>query len=490
MNLKSAKLFFVIAAFFTLLQLPFLFNHRQLFWDESVYLAMGKYIYSGGASGLWEMIRPHGLPIVLGGIWKLGIPYAFFSELVATGFGVGCIALTFFLARKLFNEGVAIIAAAFLATSPAFFYHSSSVLTEIPSAFFALAAISLFISKKYYTSGALAAVAMLFKFPHALLIIVIAAAVFFSRQKLSPAAKAAISFVVVAAPFLAFNYLVYRRYVGSAFDALFRPFLLGAWHQYNPAKAISGMLYSYSFYVIELLRQNLAFILMLPAAFLFVKKKWFTDSSKLLLAIFLVAYFAYFSYIPNKDGRFLLLFLPAVCILSAAAFVELLSYFKVRFRHIAVFAAAALLMLSFYPALLEDFSFYKWRSPAEPPIVSELYMSLSQLGITGPVLTSDPVFAYYNDNLFFHYYDSSKGIPKSITPSNEWERDIPVEAVIYSPKSFYCPAGDLACGAAKLRLYNIIQSSYMQVFNVTYSDGISYYVFVNSSTHSITGSNQ
>ena len=31
-------------------------------WDEAVYLGMGKYIYSGGAIGLFEEIRPLGLP--------------------------------------------------------------------------------------------------------------------------------------------------------------------------------------------------------------------------------------------------------------------------------------------------------------------------------------------------------------------------------------------------------------------------------------------
>lgn len=493
---------FAIIALFVAAKLFFLLRFHLPGWDEAVYLAMGKYIYSGGASGLWEMIRPPGLPILLGWIWKLGLPYVFFAEMVAIGFGIGSILLTFSLAKKLFNRSVAVLAAALLAISPAFYFYSSHILTEIPSTFFALAAIYSFINKKYYLSGAMAAAATLLKFPHALLIFVIAATVFLTaltrersnsisllRQKLSPAAKATTSFTIVTVPFLAFNYLYYHAYLSNAFHAIFRPFLLGAWHQYNPAKAINDVLYSYAFYAAEIFRQHLAFVLLLPAAFLFFKKKWFRDSGKLLLALFLVTYFVYFSYIPNKDVRFLLLFLPAVCILSAAVFVELVSYFKIRFMHIAVFAAAALLILSFYPALLEDFSFYRWRPPAELPIVSELYRSISRLGITGPVLTSEPIFAYYNDNIFFHYYDSSRDIPESPTPSNEWEQGIPVQAVIYSPQTLYCPAGDLACEAAKIRLYNLIRSSYVQVFNASYYDSMSYYVFVNSSMHSPNNSN-
>ena len=491
----------VIIALFVVAKVFFLFRYHVPGWDEAVYLAMGKYIYSGGASGIWEMIRPVGLPVFLGWIWKLGLPYILFAEIISIIFGIATIAASYLLAKKLFSGKVAVLAATLLATSPAFYYYSSNIFTEIPSTFFAVMATYLFISKRYYLAGALAAAATLFKFPHAILVFVLAAAflaaslarnrpfnLFLPWKQLFPLAKAFSTFAIVTSPFLIFNYLQYRPYVGNAFAAVFRPFILGAWHQHNPAKTVAGMFYSYTFYAMEALKQHLLFVFILPAAWLFFRKKWFRDNGKLILGLFLAIYLAYFSYIPNKDSRFILLFLPAVCIFASAAFFESFDYLKTRAKLVAVLAATALLALSFYLALLQDFSFYHWRPPSEPPIVPELYRSISRLGITGPVSTSEPVFAYYNNNRYFPYYDSSKGIPKDLKPSNEWEQGKPVEAVVYSPQTLYCKEADAECEAAKERLFSLIRSSYVQVLNATYYNSMTYYIFVNSSMHSSTSS--
>ena len=51
----------ILGAFF-LLQLPSVLNRRPG-WDESVYVGIGKYFASGGAVGLYEPIRPPGLPL-------------------------------------------------------------------------------------------------------------------------------------------------------------------------------------------------------------------------------------------------------------------------------------------------------------------------------------------------------------------------------------------------------------------------------------------
>ena len=482
-SFSPAFVLLIIIAAFAAAKILFLLRYHVPGWDEAVYLAMGKYIYSGGASGIWEMIRPVGLPIILGWIWKLGIPYIFFAEIISIIFGVATIALTYLLAKKLFNEKAGILAAAILAASTAFFFNSSNILTELPSTFFALAAIYFFIGKRYYLAGALASVAMLFKFPHAFLIFALCAALLVEglgrrRNNILPLAKTLSSFSIVALPFLIFNYLRYRAYAGSAFDAIFRPFILASWHQHNPAKAVAGFVSNYLFYVIEALRQHSLFAFILPAALLFFSKKWFRDTGKLALGLFVAIYFAYFSLIPNKDSRFMLLFLPSVCVFAAAAFLEVFDYMKTRIKVVAVLAASLLLALSFYPALLQDFRFYHWRPPSEPPIVTELYKSISRLGITGPVLTSEPVFAYYNDNPFFPYYDSSKGIPNDLQPSNEWEQNKPVAAVVYSPQTLYCNEADAGCEAAKERLFSLISLHYTQVFNATYYDSMAYYIFV------------
>ena len=56
---------------FLIFKLSLLFTYHDTRWDESVYMGMGKYIYSNGQIGLWEDIRPIVLPLILGLFWKV-----------------------------------------------------------------------------------------------------------------------------------------------------------------------------------------------------------------------------------------------------------------------------------------------------------------------------------------------------------------------------------------------------------------------------------
>ncbi len=481
-----------ILALFAAAKLVFLLRYHLPIWDEAVYLGMGKYIYSFGNAGLWEILRPPGLPALIGIAWKAGLPYTLFSEVIALLFGMGSIALTYLIAKGIFSKKAAVLAAALLAASPLFFLYSSYILAEIPSAFFALAAICLFTRHHYFFSGAAASLSMLFKFPNGLLLFAIGAAIVFSAMRdssrfkmhLLNVVKVSSSFIAVTLPFLIFNYVFYRPFTSNPFDAIFRPFILGAWHQSNPAKAIAGALPNYAFYLVEALRQHVAFVFMAAAIFLFLKKKWHKDHGRLPLGIFLAVYFAYFTYILNKDERFILLFLPAICIFSAAAFFEMLAYFnRKRLGKFLTVAAVLLVAASFAAAAFRDYGFYSWRPASEPVVVKELYRSITRLGIAGPVLTSEPVFAAYSENLFFPYYFTQyDGIPAELRPLNEWEQNTSFEAIIYSPGTLYCPEADLECKSARANLYPYLKSVFNEAFSGTYyKSAVGYTVFVNES---------
>ncbi len=480
-----------LVGLFVLSQLPFLLSQRYASWDEAVYLAIGKHIYSAGASGLWEPIRPPGLSLVLGPVWKLHLPYFLSSVLLKFLFSLGAIVLTYLLAKKLFGTKAAILATALLATSQAFFFYSSQIFTEIPSSLFVLAAVYFFSERKPYLSGIAAALAVLFKFTNGILVVAIAASVIAlhlakqgkARQLLASSAQIAVSFAAVVLPFLAFNAFFYRGYSSSLFAAAVRPFSLAAWHQSNPAKAVAGGIYNYSYYFIQLFRQHPALVLAIPALFIFWKKGWYSSPGKNLLASALLFYLAYFSYIPNKDERFLLTFLPLACILAAAGFFEALGWAgKIRsaLKPLAVASLITLLIASFSAAAYADYRFYSWRAPPQPEL-TELYSSVTNLGIKGPVMTSDPAFAAYSDNLFLPYYDSSEGVPAALKPS--WDMKAkPFEAVIYSPQTLYCPENDLGCYALRDGLQEQIKSGYKLVFSGSYYGGrIDYYIYVNES---------
>lgn len=497
-SLRQLKPLLLIIALFVTAKIFFLLRYHLPIWDEAVYLGMGKYIYSLGGSGLWEILRPPGLPFITGMVWKLQLQQILLSEIVTVAFGIGSIALCYLIGKRLFSRKAAILAAALLAASPLFYLYSSYILTEVPSAFFVLAAIYFFISKRYYLCGSSAALAMLFKFPNGLVLVAIAAAIIISQlisrksqwPQLVKLVKVAASFFLVTLPFLVFNYVFYRAFTSNPYDAIFRPFILGAWHQSNPSKAITDPLLNYSFYAIEAFKQHFVFVFAAAAVFFFWKRRWFSDSGKLLLAYYLAIYAAYFTYIQNKDERFLILFLPAICIFTAAAFFEALKFSRginlKPVRSLTLVAIMALLLLSFAVAGYKDYHFYSWRPSSEPTAASELYKSITKLGIKGAVLTSEPVFAAYNNNRFFPYYFTSyKGFPQELRALNEWEQNETFEAVIYSPQTLFCPQLDAECLTAKASMYDYLQSSFWQVFNGTYYDGqVSYYVFVNTSLSS------
>jgi len=170
---NKARLLYFIVSVFVIIKIILALQFHPAGWDESVYVGMGKHIYSAGNSGLWEQFRPLGLPFMLGTIWKLGLPFAFFAELLMLAFAVGNVLLVYFIAKKLFNKTTGLLSVLLVIGSAIFFKQSSLFLTEVPSTFFALATLYFLINKKIAIASVFAALAALFKFPHLLLLIVL-----------------------------------------------------------------------------------------------------------------------------------------------------------------------------------------------------------------------------------------------------------------------------------------------------------------------------
>jgi len=155
---------------FFVAQIVIISNNNVLFWDESVYIGMGKFIFSSGSSGLWEPIRPLFLPLIAGTFWATGLDPIIYGRFLAAILSVGSIFITFLIAKKIFGKTEAIISVALLATAPLFFGFASFFLTDISSTFFALLALYLFISypesqKHLFFSGMFLGIAFLTRFP-------------------------------------------------------------------------------------------------------------------------------------------------------------------------------------------------------------------------------------------------------------------------------------------------------------------------------------
>ena len=181
--------------------------HRPI-WDETVYLGMGKYIATGGNIGLFEVIRPIILPIILSigylfsitvlnlNINVLNLNLIIFGQLISLIASSISIILTYLIALKIFNNEknlsnnkiiYATLSALFVAMTPIFFYESIMIMTESLCLMFILWTIYLIINEKYFFGGIMLGIAFLTKFPSIIILIPILTYILISQNNVKEA---------------------------------------------------------------------------------------------------------------------------------------------------------------------------------------------------------------------------------------------------------------------------------------------------------------
>ncbi len=439
-----------ILAIFIFVKLTLLFTYHLPIWDEAVYLGMGKSLYSDGQSGLWEPLRPIGLPLLLGMLWKLP-GYVKAAEILSIAFAAGTIILVYATADLLFGRKTAVIGAVLASTFPLFFSYSSHILSDIPAAFFGLLALYLYARQKTLAAGMSIGTAIMFKFTQVILVAAFGLALLARKEK-NAARKALLlagGFAIITLPFLGFNYLSYRD-ESNALEAAFHPMLLASWHQSNPAASIAGTglessLKNAFFYFGVIGMNNLVMLLFIIGMAACLAKP---DGKREALAFSALALLAYFTYIPNKQERFALLFTPFIAIL--AAYGLLIAMKKLDTRAGLIMVIILLTASSMLVAAL-DAQYYLKRS-REPPEIAELYEYIDKNGINGTILTSDPAFAAYTDKRLTPYYFSAEDGLRIYDSTGS-------ATLIFTPASFYCAEMDKACIHARKELHEKIESN-------------------------------
>jgi len=434
---NKTKLVYAIIAVFFLVKVLIALQAHPAGWDESVYTGMGKHIYSSGSSGLWEDIRPVGLPVLLGAIWKVELPFGFFAEVLMNLFAAGSLLLVYRIAKTLFNDTTGFLSVLLVVGSGIFFKQASLFLTEIPSTFFALAMIYYLLQRKLALASAFAAIAAMFKFPHVLLITILILFLITEFRK-TPDLKKTLRSVFAMWPYAAImliflfrNYLSYNNGLPGAVE----PFLLAATHQSNPLENILG-LSGFLFYFIVLLKENIFFAAAPLGLWLAVK-----EQKKVYLLGYLLVYFGYLTAIANKQERFVLMLLPIAAIFAAYGFYRLLLWDKGSTKSgiaITVLLVGAGIFAS-YGIIVDDVSYINERRTAE-------LVDYSDIG-KGTVLSSNPTIAYYEDNKIIPFYfstaDNTVGIRKAV---ERFEKNKNSSIVLFNIKDFYCAAEDTYCG--------------------------------------------
>ena len=227
--LKNNYLIIILVILFFLIKVAYLSKAHNVIWDEAVYMGMGKYLFSSGNIGFWEIVRPIGLPLILGLIWKSGLNYLFFSEFMVILFSIGNIILTYMIGKKAVNKKVGFIASLMLAITSVFFLYTNYILTEIPSTFFILFGIYIYLKKNnLLLAGILCGMGALFRFPQGIMLVSVILALFISstiNKNITSFLKKSFlfttGFLFAHIPFLIFNYFMFKKIIGLIFGILF-----------------------------------------------------------------------------------------------------------------------------------------------------------------------------------------------------------------------------------------------------------------------------
>ena len=480
-RIRKLKIYHILAAFILTRLAIMLFTYHHLLWDEAVFIGMGKHIYSAGQSGIWEWIRPLGLPLLLGALWLLGkasgLSYIILSDLLMLLFSTGCIYLTYRLATRIADEKTGLLSAAALALAPVFFSSSHYIMTGIPSLFFSLLALECLLSSRYILAGFFSGIAFLFRFPAGLIIVTISLIILASNirrlhsfRSIWQGLKRSIFPLLRFNSFAALPILAYLIYSRLSYGSFLGPLLLASKHQESIVDEVSGMLANLLYYPYVL-------ILTMPflALIVFFRSKTLKGDAKTLffpLTIMLI----YFTIIPHKEPRFALLFLPYAIILASMGFFFLTgkaekylmkkrgTYQRIS-RSISLTAASILLLLVI-PILL-DLQIVSLLPADKPAAVDDYYRYFEGTGKV--VLTSDPLPAGYSDNLYIGYYNN---ITDAHAGFDEHPED--ADALIYTPASFPCRS--VGCNLSKTSLETKIEQRFKlkDSFNIRGQDKFIY----------------
>lgn len=423
------KKIFLVLLLSLVTRVAYLFFDQNIWWDAAVYLAMGEHIASLGTLGFWEPIRPLLWPFILSYSFVFNLNPIIVGHIFSTIFSLGCIYLTYEIAKKLFNERTALLSSILLSFTWIFFFFNARLYTEIPAVFFALASYYFFLKQNYLESGICVGLAFLAKFPAGIFILILG---FFTLRKIKNALWFTLGCILIVLPYFIFNYLAY----GSPIEILFfaQEFLkyAGIWIFQKP----------WWWYVFALVKENILFIFALFGLIFAIQKKRY---ALVLLTIFPLLYF---SQMAHKELRFAILFLPFLSILAAYGYQKI---FKESFSFCVIVGLLFLLHFTI-----------------EPQNTNEYFTYFQDQETSGEILVAHPLTGYYAEkNITLMYYpwlNASRAL--------YWEGYIKEKQPQYisldsCEGGFLCPPQDMQCEQNKQHLLETIKEKYILVYNQT-----------------------
>jgi len=230
-------------------------------------------------------------------------------------FSLCCIYLIYLIGEDIFNEDIALLSAFFLAFSPTFLFYSSTILTGIPSTFFALLAIYFLIKTEYFLAGLFIGLSFMIRFLQFFILIPIVFALFlYKKNQLKRVVSLVYGFLIVVIPYLILNIFLYKNPI--------YPFLLQVFMTKYTGWVFHEKL---SFYFINLFKENFLVLFVIIGVIFILKKRDYKKTT--ILSIFLL-FFVFFNLMTHKEMRFILVFLPYIYLVMSYGIFESFSLIK------------------------------------------------------------------------------------------------------------------------------------------------------------------
>lgn len=425
-----------------------------IWWDEAVYIGMGKHIATMGSIGFWEIFRPPFLPLVYAFLYKFHLPLIPLGKTIVVLSSTGLIYLVYVLAQKI-KEGSGIWAGLFLSITPVFFFFSKVPLSDITSTFIAVLSLYFFVNKKDFTAGLFIGVAFLTRFPQGLIIVPILLSLlyreydkdnFYLKRVFYASLKIILGFFVLLIPYLVSNYFLY----GGALT----PILLGN-------SVISGYSYLYNkgvwYYAQELWNTApflyLALFSLVAIVQQFRKK---TPKNILLISVFLAAliFSIYFFLQPHKELRYSLVFIPYLSILAGFGCVWLLDNLPLKRFFTGLFILGIIFFL------------YKVRAEVmyyEPNPYKDFYSYFVEKN--GIYISTTPVPVAVSDILISEMFENADGFRELLS-----RREEQLSGVVMNSCDIFC--ANRATGGSCKDEVSSIQKELKNKFSQSYRQKI------------------
>lgn len=338
-KVRAQKEAVAIFSLFTVIQLIIYSTawNKPLAWDSSIYVAMGKHLFSLGEIGLWEAFRPPLVPILTGGIWKLGLPIVPVSRMIHLIITISGTIAIYSQLKKLLDYRTALYSISIILATPVFITNAINLLTGIISALLIAISLNSYVKDQYLTSGTLSGLAFLTRFPSILISPAIGlyeAIVSYNQPKkaFNKLLRYSIPIAVIMLIYFGLNHYFY--------GAPFTPITSGLAVPPSDATSIFGT------YYLSNLANNPLILLSIPGTYLILKKQQ-KDFYPYISA--LAVFFVFFELYPHKEVRYSLLFIPFLAITASYATKELQDHFSLK-KEVIVAIAAIIMIFSAIPA--------------------------------------------------------------------------------------------------------------------------------------------